>query len=64
MHADIHVMKCSPDGTMIVTGISGGQLKLWSTITLELLFTLEEDDEAVRRLCFSPDGSRIFDVRG
>ncbi|RPB25116.1 WD40 repeat-like protein [Terfezia boudieri ATCC MYA-4762] len=64
MHADIHVMKCSPDGTMVMTGNSHGQLKLWSTITLELLFTLEEDDEAVRRLCFSPDGSRIFDVRG
>ena len=64
MHADIHVMKCSPDGTVIVTGNSGGQLKLWSTTTLELLFTLEEDDEAVRRLCFSSDGSRIFDVRG
>ncbi|KAF8433173.1 WD40-repeat-containing domain protein [Terfezia claveryi] len=64
MHADIHVMKCSPDGTMVMTGNSYGQLKLWSTITLELLFTLEEDDEAVRRLCFSPDGSRVFDVRG
>ncbi|KAF8425285.1 WD40-repeat-containing domain protein [Tirmania nivea] len=64
MHTDIHVMKCSPDGTIVMTGNSGGQLKLWSTTTLELLFTLDEDEEAVRRLCFSPDGSRIFDVRG
>lgn len=64
MHADIHVLKCSPDGTVVVTGNSGGQINLWTTTTLELVFTLEEDDEAVRRLCFSPNGNRIFDVRG
>ena len=64
MHADIHVLKCSPDGTIVVTGNSGGQINLWTTTTLELVFTLEEDDEAVRRLCFSPNGNRIFDVRG
>lgn len=64
MHADIHVLKCSPDGTIVVSGNSGGQINIWTTTTLEIIFTLEEDDEAVRRLCFNPGGSRIFDVRG
>lgn len=61
--ADAHIIKCGPDGTIIITGNSGGQIRVWSAATLELLFNVDEDDGAVGGLCFSPDGSRIFDVR-
>ena len=64
INVNIHVMKCSPDGTLVVTGNSLGQIQFWSSTTLELLFTLEDDGDAVRKLCLSTDGDRIFDVRG
>ena len=49
----------SPDGTLIVSGSSGGETNVWSAASGRKLLTLREPKEAIEGCAFSPDGERV-----
>ena len=63
---DAHAVAWSPAGTEIVTGDSGGKLRLWSADTGAPIGGPLPTDAYVRSVAFSPDGRRLAaaDVRG
>lgn len=56
-------MAVSTDGTCLLTSNSTGSISVWGIPNLNLLYRLQSH-EFVRDLTFSPDGQRIYDVRG
>ncbi|KAH8807649.1 NACHT and WD domain protein [Xylogone sp. PMI_703] len=56
-------MAVSLDGSLLLTGDSNGTLSVWSTINFSLVYQVTYD-EFVRDVVFSPDGQRLYDVRG
>lgn len=51
------------DGTCLLTSSNGGSISVWGLPKFNLIYRLQFD-EFVRDLTFSPDGQRIYDVRG
>lgn len=62
--ADAHTISCSDDGAIIGTGDSDGSVKLWSFATLELIHHIRTYDDPVEHISFSPNGLRVYDIRG
>ena len=49
----------NPDGSMLVTGHSGGRVLLWDVTTGEHLKTFTGHTAKISSLCFSPDGGTL-----
>jgi WD40 repeat protein len=49
----------SPEGQMIATGSFDGTVRLWDSVTGELLKEAREHFQQVQRLVFTPDGTRL-----
>lgn len=62
-HTDAREIVVNHDGTFLLTSDRSGTLSVWTLPNVHLLYRLEYE-EFVRDLCFSPDGQRIYDVRG
>lgn len=58
------VLACSPDGKIVATGDSGGNVQLFEFETLKLLYRINSWDDSIRSLAFSEDGRRFIDIRG
>lgn len=58
-----HVLACNSSGTLLATGNGQGALKVFTADTLELIYTLDKYTDSVNGLCFSPDGSKLYDIR-
>ncbi|KAH7310789.1 hypothetical protein B0I35DRAFT_439689 [Stachybotrys elegans] len=56
-------MVLNQDGTYLLTSSNDGSISVWSLPKFNLIYRLRSDD-FVRDLAFSPDGQRIYDVRG
>lgn len=56
-------MAINSQGTLLVTSNNDGAIHLWSLPSIQWLYELRTD-EFVRDISFSPDGQRIYDVRG
>lgn len=62
--ADAHTISCSDDGATIGTGDSDGNIKLWSFATLNLIHHICTYDDPIELISFSPNGLRVYDIRG
>lgn len=62
--ADAQTISCSDDGATIGTGDSDGNIKLWSFATLELIHHICTYDDPIELISFSPNGLRVYDIRG
>lgn len=62
--ADAQTLCCSDDGATIGTGDSDGNIKLWSFATLELIHHICTYDDPIEHISFSPNGLRVYDIRG
>lgn len=60
---DAHIVACNPSGTLLATGSYDGVLKVYAADTMELLYKLDKYTDPISGLCFSPDGSRLYDIR-
>jgi WD40 repeat protein len=49
----------SPDGKLLATGISSGEVGLWSVPDFRRLWQITNDDSSAGRLRFSPDGQLL-----
>ena len=66
-HQQIHTVAsefhCSPEGTMLVTSDSQGNVKLYDYSSFSLVYQLSCDNP-ITALCIGPDCQRIYDLRG
>ena len=66
-HQEIHelasVITCSPEGSFFATANSRGTIKLYNFEQFALVCQISCAD-AVNDICFSPDGQRLYDIRG
>lgn len=62
--ADAQTISCSDDGATIGTGDSDGNIKFWSFATLELIHHICTYDDPINHISFSPNGLRVYDIRG
>ncbi|KAM3432050.1 hypothetical protein NHJ13734_007048 [Beauveria thailandica] len=60
---EVRVAVCNPSGTLLVTGDSSGVLKFFTADTMELLYQIDKYSDMVTGLCFSPDGTKLYDIR-
>jgi WD40 repeat protein len=60
---DARVVACNATGTLVATGNADGVLKLFAADNMELLYKLDKYTEPITDICFSPDGTKLFDVR-
>jgi len=63
LQAEASVLACSPEGNFFAVGTSDGTIKLYNYHHFALVYQLS-CDSMIHDLCFSPDGKRIYDVRG
>ena len=63
VNADITVMQCNNDGTILVSGDNNGKITLYDFETLKVLYNINSDELGIRDFAFSNDGLRFFDVR-
>ncbi|KAI0525901.1 hypothetical protein F5B22DRAFT_642058 [Xylaria bambusicola] len=56
-------MSLSNDGNFLLTSDVNGSLSVWSTPGFRLTYQTKHD-ELVTDLAFSPDGTRLYDIRG
>ncbi|OBT56708.1 hypothetical protein VE04_03326 [Pseudogymnoascus sp. 24MN13] len=61
--ADATALKCSPSGLFVVTSDDSGTLKIWTLENLSLVYQLSYAS-TVNDLAISPDGKRVYDLRG
>ena len=58
------MLQCvNPSGTLLVTGDSNGVLKFFTADTMELLYKIDKYTDMITGLCFSPDGTKLYDIR-
>lgn len=62
-HLQAREMAVSSDGNLLLTSDNNGTLSVWTTGRFTLVYELAYD-EFVRDIAFSPDGQRLYDVRG
>lgn len=62
-HTSARAMVLSPDGNLLLTSNVNGTLSIWAIPGYRLTYQLKYD-ELVMGLAFSPDGTRIYDIRG
>ncbi|GJN71339.1 hypothetical protein PLICBS_005402 [Purpureocillium lilacinum] len=58
-----HILACNSQGTLIATGNGHGVLRIFTADTLEPVYTLDKYTDSINGLCFSPDGSKLYDIR-
>lgn len=63
IQTEAHVAVCNPSGTLLATGDPGGVLKFFTADTMELLYKIDKYSDMITGLCFSPDGTRLYDIR-
>lgn len=63
LEAEAKTIACSPDGLYFATGDSRGTIKLYNFHHFALVYTLSCEN-MINDICFSPDGKRLYDVRG
>lgn len=63
VHTEAREMVLNENGTCMLTSSNGGSVSVWGLPKFNLIYRLQSD-EFVRDLTFSPDGQRIYDVRG
>ncbi|MBP0018096.1 MAG: NACHT domain-containing protein [Cyanobacteria bacterium SBLK] len=49
----------SPDGEILATGDSNGEIRLWQVTTGQLITSLQGHSDWIRCLAFSPDGTQL-----
>ena len=54
----------SKDGSLAVTGVSDGTVKLWDISTGRLIRTLQDRAGLVMQVGFTPDGTRVLSAGG
>lgn len=62
--AEARMVVCSPSGTLLAACSSDGCVKLYCSASLRLLHTLRTFNESVTALAFSPDGDKLYDIKG
>ncbi|KAI1408635.1 hypothetical protein F5Y13DRAFT_204622 [Hypoxylon sp. FL1857] len=62
-NTEVRELVLNADGTCLLTSSNGGSISVWGLPKFNLIYQLQFD-EFVRDLTFSPDGQRIYDVRG
>ncbi|TQW03397.1 NACHT and WD domain protein [Cordyceps javanica] len=60
---EARVAACNPSGTLLATGDANGVLKFFTADTLEFLYKIDAYGDMVTDLCFSPDGTKLYDIR-
>jgi WD40 repeat protein len=63
LQAEASILACSPEGKFFAIGTSDGTIKLYDFHHFALVYQLS-CDSMINDFCFSPDGKRIYDVRG
>ena len=63
VHSAADEVACSRDGRLFATSNSQGTIKVWNFNYFSPIYQLASED-LVGGLTFSPDGSRIYDIRG
>jgi hypothetical protein len=61
--AEAKYLACSPDGRFFATGDRHGTIKVFNYDHFVLVYQLAVEG-LINNICFSPDGKRLFDVRG
>ncbi|KAM7190686.1 WD40-repeat-containing domain protein [Rhypophila sp. PSN 637] len=61
--ADALTLAASADGCTLATGDGNGTIRLWDFQTLTLLYCIRSSEYEVRRLAFSLDGCRLYDIK-
>jgi len=61
--ADALTLAATSDGRTLGTGDAIGSIKIWDFETLTLLYCIKSNEHEVRRLAFSGDGFRLYDIR-
>lgn len=56
---DVFSVRFSPDGKQCASCGVDRTIRLWDSVTGEVIRTLEGHEDAVNSLCFSPDGTRL-----
>lgn len=60
---EARVAACNPSGTLLATGDANGVLKFFTADTMELLYKIDKYTDMITGLCFSPDGTKLYDIR-
>lgn len=63
LQAKASLLACSPDGKLFATGDSNGTIKLYNFHHFALIYQLSCPN-MLDDICFSPDGKRLYDLRG
>jgi WD40 repeat protein len=63
LQAEASILASSPDGKFFAVGDSNGSIKLYDFQHFALVYQLSFDS-MICDICFSPDGKRLYDVRG
>ncbi|KAI4254095.1 MAG: hypothetical protein L6R42_007328, partial [Xanthoria sp. 1 TBL-2021] len=63
-HIQLREMAISQDGNFLLTSDHVGSMSVWLFPRLSLVYRLVNENEYIRRLTFSPDGQRFYDIRG
>lgn len=58
------VLASPPDGRFVATGDSAGNIQLFESTTLKLVYRVNSWDHGIKALAFSDDGRRFVDIRG
>ncbi|KAK7739100.1 hypothetical protein SLS62_011300 [Diatrype stigma] len=58
-----HEIQCSPNGRVFLTIDVEGTIKIYDVAQMTVIYKLTSED-AVNRICFSPDNLRFYDLRG
>ena len=58
--ASAETLVFSPDNTMLVIGLNGGEIELWDTETGDKLTILDGHTATVQTLVFSPDDKTLM----
>ncbi|KAI8939498.1 hypothetical protein NX059_003270 [Plenodomus lindquistii] len=63
LQAEASILTISPDGNFFAIGESNGNIMLYDFHHFSMVYQLSCDN-MINDICFSPDGKRLYDVRG
>ncbi|KAL7950878.1 quinon protein alcohol dehydrogenase-like superfamily [Trichoderma barbatum] len=61
---DDHCIAFSPNGLLLAAGANDGTIRLWNTVTGNLLQTLSSEWDFIRAIAFSPDSELLVSCSG